>query len=255
MDLKSFKVWARETLGDSGCGYVNVELSDKQLDTALDTAKEWFNAHVGLHKESTFTLVAGTSEYDLSAVSPAIDTIVNVWFPRSGVSLDFSVLYPGFLDIEGFPYRDIGIFGENFPQTTIVQNLQYMESLGRILCIDLDWEFYRDDFDKDNPVRMLRVMRAPRVGGTCVYLYRVDPKDIKLHMYKPRDLYIMREYALAHAKYMLGRIRGKYTTGLPAAGGDRQLDGDSLLSEAREDKERLEQKILDHDGPIMPVIG
>jgi len=42
---------------------------------------------------------------------------------------------------------------------------------------------------------------------------------------------------------------------LPAAGGDRRLDGADLISEAREDKERLEQKVLSYAGPILPDVG
>ena len=98
-------------------------------------------------------------------------------------------------------------------------------------------------------------MPPPTSSGTVFYFYRVDPRDIKLQHYKQRDLFMIREYALARAKYMLGRIRGKYTSGLPAPGGDRQLDGESLLSEAREDMMKLEERIMGYDGPLMPVVG
>ena len=74
-------------------------------------------------------------------------------------------------------------------------------------------------------------------------------------MYGKRDQWMIREWALAEVKYMLGRIRGKYTGGLPAAGGERQLDGDNLLDEARADKERLRMEIKEHEGPIMPCVG
>jgi hypothetical protein len=135
--------------------------------------------------------------------------------------------------------------------------LQTLESAQRVLSADPAWEFYRDDYDKDNPIRILRLMPAPtlRASGTIVYLYRVDPRDIKLHMYTQRDLWLVREWALAEAKYMLGRIRGKYPGGLPAAGSDRQLDGSDLVQESFSDKERLEAKILDYGGPVMPVVG
>lgn len=253
MKLQEFKVWARRKLGqDDSCG-VKVELTDNQLAQALEDSIEWFNAFVGLHKESSLTFVSDQTEYDLSAVTPHIEQVVKVWFPRRATEIDFSVLYPGFLDIEGIPYGFGTLWGMGYPQTTVVQTLQALESNGKFLSADLDWEFYSDNTTV--PVtRKLRIMPAPKESGTAIYLYRIDPKDIKLEHYDARYLWIIREWALAEAKYTLGRIRGKYSGGLPAAGGDRMLDGDALIAEAREDKDRLEEKVLDFQGPPMPAV-
>jgi hypothetical protein len=252
MRIQEFKTWCRRKLGQDGdCG-AKVELTDNQIEQALEDAKEWFNAFVGLYREATVMLSAGISEYDLHTVSPAIDEITKVWFPQRGTEIDFSVLYPGFLDIEGIPYRGSGYWGGIYPQTTVVQTLQTMESMAKILSADLDWEFYRDNMT-DPVTRLLRVMSAPKQGGTAVYRYRVDPKDIKLEHYDARHLWLVREWALAEAKYTLGRIRGKFSS-LPAAGGERTLDGDALISEAREDKEKIEAKVLDFQGPVLPLV-
>lgn len=253
MDLQSFKQWARRELGHGECG-VRVELDDRQLDQALENAKDWFNAYVGLYREEVLSLGSSQIEYDLLAVTPRIDNIVKVWFPSYTFSLDYSVIYPGFLDVQGIPYGDDFLSGVGYPQTTIVQSLQTQESLARVLSADMDWEFVSDKTQTPE-ICMLRVMPEPKQAGTAVYLYRVDPRDIKLQYYKQRDLHLIREYALAKAKYMLGRIRGKYTSGLPAAGGDRTLDGESLISESREDIMRLEERIMSYEGPVMPVVG
>jgi hypothetical protein len=253
VNIQQFKVWVRRKLGqDDDCG-VKVELTDKMIDQALDDAKEWFNAFVGLHKEATLTMIGEQGEYDLAAVTPRIESIVKVWFPRRATEIDFSVLYPGFLDVEGIPYGVGTLWGAGYPQTTIVQTLQTLESNAKFLSVDLDWEFYADN-TTDPDTRLLRIMPPPKDAGTAVYLYRIDPRDIKLEHYDQRHLWFLREWALAEAKYTLGRIRGKYTSGLPAAGGERTLDGDSLISEAREDKERLEEKILELQGPVMPML-
>jgi hypothetical protein len=254
MDNQEFKRWVRATLGQ-GDFVTCIEVSDSQIEFALDTAKDWFNSFIGLHKEASLSLVSGTSEYDLSAIVPAVDNVVNVWFPKQGIMIDFSVLYPGFLDVQGVPYKDVTLFGGPYPQTTMVQTLQNLKSLGKILDVELSWDFYREDIEKGSPVRKLRIMPAPKFSGTAIYLYRIDPKDIKLHMYKPRDLYIIREWALAEVKYMLGRVRGKYPSGLPAAGGERPMDGDVLIQESMADKERLRQQVLDYDGPTLPLVG
>lgn len=253
MNLQDFKQWAKRKLGEGPCG-VRIELDDKAIEQGLQEAKEWFNAFVGLYKEASFSMAAGQSDYDLAAVAPRIDYIAKVWFPNREFQIDYSMMYPGFLDIQGFPY-DANIWrGAGYPQTTIVQSLQALESTARVLSADLNFEFVYDRTTE--PItRMLRVLPQPKQSGTVVYLYRIDPEDIELKHYSQRDLWMVREYAMASVKYSLGRIRGKYTSGLPAAGGDRTLDGEALIAEAREDMIRLEEKILSYQGPIMPTVG
>ncbi len=255
MRISDFRKWARRQLGDDGCGTVSTAISDDQLDQSLDNAKDWWNAFQGLHKEAFLNVVEDQPEYDLSGITPRVESVINVWFQDSVQLIDHRGLYPGFLDISGIPYEMSGFGSSNSVQTTIVQSLQSIESARRTFSADPDWEFVFDDTDELNPVRNLRMMPTPQETGTAVYLYRIDPRDIKLRMFKPRDLFLIREYALSEAKYILGRIRGKYVNGLPAAGSDRQLDGADLIAESIADKERLERKIIDYSGPVMPVIG
>lgn len=255
MKEKDFRRWVRRKLGDDGACTVKTELTDDQIDQSLSDAKEWWNSYCGLHKEQALAVVNDKSEYDLTAIAPRVEDVVAVWMPDRANLLDFRGLYPGFLDINGFPYGTLGFGNSNSPQGTIVQTLQNIESAQRILSSDPDWEFYSDDIDENTPIRTLRIFPPPSDSGNALFLYRVDPRDIKLHMYSQRDLFLIREYGLAEAKYILGRIRGKYASGLPAAGGERTLDGEALISESREDKERLDAKILSHQGPIMPLVG
>lgn len=254
MRLSEFKKWVRQKLGQDGdCGVI-VELTDNQIEQALEDAKDWFHSYFGFYKEAQLSLSSGVAEYDLSAISPAVDEVVQVWFPKDPQYVDFSVLYPGFLDISGFPYEWVGMFRGSYPQTTLVQTMQTIESTARILSCDLSWEYWQDR--STVPVtKLLRVMPVPQISGPAIYQYRVDPADMKIDWYSPRNLWILREWALAECKYTLGRIRGKYTGGLPAAGGDRTLDGESLISEAQADKERLQTQILDIQGPVMPSVG
>lgn len=56
-----------------------------------------------------------------------------------------------------------------------------------------------------------------------------------------RDLIL--KYALAGVKMRLGRVRAKYTDGMPAAGGTKQLDGETLLGEAQNEMEALDEKL------------
>ena len=219
MRATEFRTWARMELGhDADACSIGVELSDSMIDQSLNTAKDWFNSFVGLHKEVELDIAVGQVDYDLAAVTPAIDEVMKLWLPDDVELMTFRGLYPGFLDIDGIPYDSAGRFSNGNPMGTITQTLQYLKSMRTTFSSDVDWEFYREDFEEGNPVRILRLMPAPTKGGKAIFLYRVDPKEVKLRMFAARDLYIIREYALAECKYKLGRIRGKYPDGLPAAG-------------------------------------
>ena len=252
MKISAFRQWVKRKLGESSCG-VTVELSDDQIDLCLDDAKEWFSMYHGLYREDYISLVSGQTEYDMSSVTPRIDDIVGMFFQRSSVELDFSKLYPGFYDVNGIPYGSQFSLGGMQPMSDLVQNMQTISSMKRLFNSDLHYEFYRDFTDTDNPVVLLRVIPAPG-SGVALYAYRVDPSDVPLEAYSPKHLFLIKEYALAECKYTLGRIRGKYKS-LPVPGGERSLDGDDLIQESERDKERLDEKIKQIQGPVGLVVG
>ena len=258
MKLQEFKTWVRRQLGeDDGCPSVKVELSSKQIEQALNNAKEWFCAFVGIYREGSFSLNSGITEYDVSGVSPRVGDVVEAFFPLPSSRIDFNTLYPGFLDVNGIPYgmngvAASGVWGDNsYPQSTVVQTMQTLTANEKIFSSDLDWEFYED---KVTGIKILRVMPAPVLeSGECIYRYSILPEDIKIEWFNSKFQYFLKQWALADAKQILGRKRSKYSS-YSTAGGEKQLDGDSLLAEAREDKRDLEEKILDVQGPPMPFL-
>jgi hypothetical protein len=61
-------------------------------------------------------------------------------------------------------------------------------------------------------------------------------------------------WAIAECKETLGLIRSKYSSGTPGAAGTITLNGDTLLSEARQDFTELRQQIFDFEsGELMSV--
>ena len=54
----------------------------------------------------------------------------------------------------------------------------------------------------------------------------------------------IQQYATACAKGVLGQIRGKYQT-VPSPGGGAKLNGDLLIKESQEEKEKLIKRLLD----------
>lgn len=59
----------------------------------------------------------------------------------------------------------------------------------------------------------------------------------------------VRQYMLAICKETLGRVRSKFKT-VPIPGNDVQLDGDSLLQEARDEMEKLKTAFLEFLGAL-----
>ena len=111
--------------------------------------------------------------------------------------------------------------------------------LGRLWGADADWRY-------DKPTRTLTIMpRPPRNGPAFLQVNsnmfdstKLDPEE--------EDLYL--RWCLMLGKEQLGRNRSKYDT-IPTVGGDRSLDGDTLLSEASLERETLERQVLDRITP------
>jgi len=62
------------------------------------------------------------------------------------------------------------------------------------------------------------------------------------------------KYSLAWAKEILGRVRSKYGS-VPGPSGEMQLDGATLLSEAQQEKEKLETEIISISEPLGFIVG
>jgi hypothetical protein len=245
LNIQTLRKWIRTTLGEP---VVCVEMTDEQIDVAVEEAMEWWSAYRGWYLQHSFSVVEGQAEYDLSSVDPAVIDVMKVWFtidPR----LDLSGTWPGFLDINGYPYDG---FDHEQSQggfySGIVQWLQMREIGARVLSADLDWFF-------NDKTKTLTVTPSNASAGTAILLYSTPFKKSYLSQVPPDQAHLIREYSLAWSKYILGRIRGKYTGGLPAAQGNVSLDGADLIREAQEDFQRLEQKMLDLMPPPGIVIG
>lgn len=245
MDIAEIKGWIKRKLGD---GWVNVELTVEQLQDTLEDALLWWSSRMGWYSEGTLTTSKGQVEYDLSLVDPEVLEVVNVWFPMNSM-IDPSMAYGGFFDLDGFPYGDYPFRG--YPgggnYFSLVQWMQTHEMGSRILSVDNDF-IYRKEAKK------LLLTPSPRTSGTLIYQYSTPFKEDYIGNVPLEHQYLIRRYALAEAMETLGRVRSKYNS-LPAAGGDVSLDGDSLLSSAESEKERLEEEIDKYITPPMPIIG
>lgn len=247
--------WLKRKLG---CGVVVVELTDAMLDDAFCDAVRWYIARKGVKRLAAQNLSPGIIEY---LMPDDTDEVLSVMFP--GVQLDIiAAVNPyAFIDVDQLPvaYQSItGVPGGAF-YGTLHQILSHAETARRVIGAEPAWDYYKDE-------NVIRIAPANQRSGAAIVRYAsnklvtVDPtppettpkNDFCNLRVRDRDLIL--RYALALAKQTLGRIRGKYTE-WPGAGGSKSLDGDTLLTEAREEKLELTNELIGLSDPVPFLTG
>jgi hypothetical protein len=94
--------------------------------------------------------------------------------------------------------------------------------------------------------RNIKIYPVPYASQQVIVHYLQKMKDW------PEVLQAMQEGALTYAKEILGRIRTKYQQ-VPGAGGGVVMDGQALLQEAREDREKWFENLIVKFGDILPI--
>ena len=96
------------------------------------------------------------------------------------------------------------------------------------------------------------------MGSQDASLYTVCYKyyqDISINQIPVSHQSWFRQYSLAVAKEILGRIRGKWSGTVPSPGGTLTLDSSQLLQEAQAEKEKLEADIRGMSPSQPPMMG
>lgn len=222
---------------------LKVELTPAQLEDAYDDAVRWFIGRKGVRSWVKLNVVAGKQDY--TELPDNIDSVVEVVPPKSGL---WDVMPWGaeaaFLGIHNrIPIDEDSPFSPSAydaDYSAVVQGLQYSEQARRILGGDFGWEWNSSE-------RLLRIYPKPTSPGYMMVGYIANEIDLRKMQVREVDLVVRR--ALAEAKGSLGRIRSKYQE-WPMAGGDKTMDGDTLLTEAETEKEKLDVEIEDLSYPI-----
>ncbi len=213
---------------------VNIELTPEQLVDSFGDSIRWFISGKGMVKELVMPVTAD-QEYILP---PDVDTIIRIIPPRSGIA----GIIPWEVDAAMLGYSGIPVPYMAGPDTYsgFVQEMQVAEQARRVLGGEFTWEWVPSS-------RKLRIYSKWSLTGSMLIEYISDKIDLKYLWAKELDLIIRR--TLAEAKETLGRIRSKYPE-WPMAGGAKGMDGDTLLSEAEAEKEKLDEAL---DGLSYPV--
>jgi hypothetical protein len=234
-------------LGHSG---IMVELQSNDLTTALKSAVRKYNRWAPMRARAVQQVSASQRKYGPLQTRDGhsrMKGVVRVEFldPRTVESegLDpfdpFSYFTPSGYTIAGMT------FGE------LMQTYQYREVAARLVDAEPEWlgqwegQNYYLYIDAPTPV----ICSYEFTWGLSVD----DDASTGMGLLPDGDIEWVVEYATAKAKTILGRIRGKFM-GIPGPEGDLQIDADTLLQEARDDMQRLEEELRRRRRPFLPEL-
>jgi hypothetical protein len=221
-----------------GYGIIDVELTEAQQDDVITDTKRWFAIRLGQRKIIQIPLTTATNVYILE---PDVTEVLRVFLPTSH--------FPA-VDTDDFSYTYSLLFGQwrspgasPLPYSDLVQRLQYLNMSKKIFSADREWDYNRDSHE-------LIIMPRPSIVGNM--LVEVWTNNIDTREFGPEDSNLFLRYGLAHAKEILGEIREKWDS-IPMVGGDKGLNGEKLLEQAKAEKEQLEKDVI-HWRRATPII-
>lgn len=225
------KEWIRRKLG---CGVINVELTDDQLDDALVEAEEYWQMWVGVVKSKDMALGSSVA-IPATDIAEDVDSVVDVYFEATQETLGN---YFGWAGVEFNPVQMYSGGGGGY--SSLVQYFQYMEDAKRTLSSDWDWNW-------DRSMRVLTLSPSDMSSGTkyrVVYLSR----EVDYSFLATYEWSLFRDYAHAKAMRTLAAIRMKFAD-KPSATGGFTMDGDAMWANAEAMEIMIEEKMRNMQRP------
>lgn len=221
--------------GRLGWPVVEVELTDYQIETCIEEAisKLEYHAPNWMTQYAVFDVSGGVGVYELP--EEVANNLNDVWFRRNVFRLGAT---PGSLeyDFAIMFFTNSGLFNNwNVSEYLLMQ--QYMKQISRVLGQFSTWQIVNGKY--------LHIWPIPDYEDTAIVEFRaLDPNTIH-----PAYKSWLQRYSLCIAKEILGRIRSKYQV-LPGPSGGAKLDGELLLRESIEEKEKLLEELRSEiEGP------
>jgi len=226
MTEDEIKAYVKRRLGS---GIIDVELTADHMEDVIIDTKRWYSFRAGQKRLIQVPLLTSTNVY---VMDPDVIDVLQVVLPGAH--------FPA-VDTDDFSFTYSLLFGQwrspgasPLPYSDLVQRLQYLNMSRKIFSADREFNY--------NPnTRELEIMPRPSIVGNM--LVEVWSKNIDTRELGPQDEQLFLRYALAQAKEFLGEIRSKYDA-ITQLGGDRSLNGEKLLEEAKAEKEQLEKDTL-----------
>lgn len=228
-------------LAQLGHPIISVELSPFQVKTCIDESisKLDYHAPQWANQFAVFDASAGINLYDLPQFM--INNISYVGYKKDILGLNYT---PGSLAFDiTLAFFNTNRFFQGGGLGDFFLTQQYLEIMRRVLSNEGSWSIVNNKY--------VQLYPGPTETPTPVIVeYRALDSNTIHHAYRN---WIQR-YALACAKGILGRIRGKYRS-LPGPGGGAQLDGGVLVQESAQEKKELMEELRTEieEGPMFIV--
>jgi len=235
--------WKKWILFQLGHPVVKVEITNNHLDIAIDEAVRRFSQWApAADKLLIFDAIGGESVYDLTYYIPDYISVRDVIYHPSVTDMLLTNFIGGVTTDFSFGSNQISYFHGTYSSMidfTLwnMYNEQYLRTIGR----EGMWQIIEHN---------LILSPAPSVGVKVGIIYNTFLIDEDIR----RDEWI-KEWALTEVKMALGRIRSKYVSLPGPRGQDITMDGTALIQEAREDREKLLERINEYREPIGWEIG
>jgi hypothetical protein len=227
--------YVRRKLGD---GVVCVELTDNQIDDAINRAKLWAQGWIGQGRAYLITF-DGTTEY----VPPTdCESVTEVVFTMSGDSLFDMFKWAG-VELNIAEFTMVRPPGGGY--TDLVQHMQYLKLGQRVMSAERSWEW-------DRVRNRLVISPAPASGEKALIYYLA--KTLDLTYLRSYEQALVQDYALAGSMETLGYIRTKYAE-IPTASGSTTMNGDTLLGNASQLFDKLNEQARNLTPPLSFITG
>ncbi len=227
--------------GQLGWPVMCVELKEEQFNIAIDNALDTYRQlSDGAYKTAylLYTLIEGQQVYYLNSAVDKTDHVVNVSkihrlniLGSNSLNWDSNIYFQTFLNqYYSAGYTDI---------LSIHMVHALSEDFQRIFAGDMTFVW-------DEPTRELFLTRKVGRNEKVVMEVTLERSEQELMLDRYCKQFIQ-NWALAECKEQLGLIRSKFSSGTPGANGTITLNGEMLISEARQDMTELREQLLNNE--------
>ncbi|MCG8435865.1 MAG: hypothetical protein MJA83_17720 [Gammaproteobacteria bacterium] len=219
----------------------SVELDNTNFSEALKRAVRYYSTKKPTLRHDFVEILNGTQKYDFVALNKPFGKGVITVYEEPITSPQDVFNEFEYYRLRQPPYVDIA---------ELVIDNQYYKMIGAVTgTAPFDWEWLQDNSQNQ---AVLLVSPIPTRSHRASYVYDAEPANISEIRLNDQGWVV--DYTLALAKEMLGRIRGKFQ-GIPSKDGP-QVDTDwgELLSEAKEEKDALQESLWASRGDWTPPL-
>lgn len=229
-----FKDYIRTKLG---APKIRVELADSQIETNLFDAMQLFREYSTSRGNTrdflVIDLIAGIADYTLP------DYVMQVGYDKTSQTVSAWVL----AQLSGYAASDV-LSLKSFDMVSFYMLQQWLHYLKYITVSK-----FRLFFNSNSKILHIAPVPDDSLLKLFVEIFKSSPTDELLN-----ERFI-REYTLALCKIQLGEIRSKFQS-LPGFNNAVSLNGETLKTEGKEEKETLETDLVSHfrwSNPPFPL--